>query len=117
MKFTFSYLASVSICMLAFQHPQAQTELATPPLPSIPDRIFNIKDFGALGDNQMDNTAAIQKAIDAAKNSGGGKVIISTGVYLCGPLQFASNLALQIDSGAVLKMLPMNKYPGGTTTG
>jgi len=117
MKFSFSYLATVSICMLAFQHPQAQTELATPPLPSIPDRIYNIKDFGALGDNQTDNTAAIQKAIDATKNSGGGKVIVSTGVYLCGPLQFASNLALQIDSGAVLKMLPMDKYPGGTTTG
>ena len=117
MKFSLSYLMAVSICISALQYSQAQTAFANPTLPTIPDRIFNVKDFGARGDNEMDNTVAIQKAIDAAQTSGGGMVIVPDGVYLCGPLQFASNLALQIDSGATVKMLPLDKYPGGTTTG
>jgi polygalacturonase len=117
MKFYLSYLFAVTACFLACQCSQSQTEFPTPPLPIIPDKIFNVKDFGAKGDNQTDNTEAIQKAINAAQNAGGGKVVISAGVYLCGPLQFASNLALQIDSGAILKMLPIDKYPGGTATG
>lgn len=36
---------------------------------------------------------------------------------MCGPLQFTSNFNLQIDEGAILKFLPIDKYPGGTTTG
>ena len=36
---------------------------------------------------------------------------------MCGPLQFTSNLDLQLDAGAILKFLPIDKYPGGTTTG
>jgi polygalacturonase len=104
-------------CLSAFQQGQAQAEFAIPTLPSIPNKIFNIKDFGALGDNQTDNTVAIQSAIAAAQNAGGGKVIIPAGTFLCGPLQFISSLDFHVDSGAILKMLPMDKYPGGTTTG
>lgn len=43
--------------------------------------------------------------------------MIPTGVYLCGPIQFGNKLNLHIDSGAVLKMLPIDKYPGGTNEG
>ncbi|HEY4150053.1 MAG TPA: glycosyl hydrolase family 28 protein [Chitinophagaceae bacterium] len=88
-----------------------------PKLPDIPDKTFNIKDFGAASDNQADNTAAIQKTINAAESAGGGKVVIPAGVYLCGPLQLGSSLDFQIDSGAMLKFLPIDRYPGGTTTG
>jgi len=118
MKTGFYFLAIVSICLSAFQHLQAQSEFVAPTLPSIPNKIFSIKDFGAVGDNQTDNTQPIQNAINAARDAGGGKVIVPAGVYLCGPLQFTSNnMDLQIDSGAILKLLPIDKYPGGTTTG
>src|SRR6476646_2319562 len=117
MKFFLLYVLGGSVCLSVFQYSQAQTELPIPTLPSIPDKMFNVKDFGAKGDNQTDNTEAIQKAINAATNAGGGKVVISPGIYLCGPLQFASNLALQIDSTAILKMLALDKYPGGTASG
>lgn len=93
-------------------------ELTSPPiLPSIPDRIFRVQDYDAKGDDQTDNTLAFQNAINAANSAGGGKVIVPCGVYLCGPLQFSSNLNLQIDSSAIVKFLPIDKYPGGTTTG
>jgi len=100
-----------------FSDIQAQSIWVAPTLPTIPDKIFNIKDFGAVADNATDNTKAIQNAINAAVNAGGGKVVVPQGEYLCGPLQFSSNLNLQIDSAAILRMLPINKYPGGTVEG
>jgi polygalacturonase len=105
------------ILLLAFQSLQAQPGLVTPALPDIPEKVFNVKEFGAISDNQADNTAAIQKAINTAESASGGKVLIPAGVYLCGPLQFGSSLDLQIDSGAVLKFLPFDRYPGGTSAG
>lgn len=41
----------------------------------------NVLDFGAVGDNIADDTAAIQAAIDAVAASGGGYVFFPTGTY------------------------------------
>ena len=96
---------------------KAQSNYVAPTLPTIPNKTFNVKDYGAVGDNVTDNTKAIQQAINAAANAGGGRVVIPSGIYLCGPFQFANNLDLQIDSAAILRMLPIDKYPGGTVEG
>ncbi len=96
---------------------KAQSKYEAPPLPSIPQRVFNVSNYNALGDDKTDNTKAIQSAIDAAVSAGGGQVVIPKGVYLCGPIQFGNNLNLHFDSGSILKMLPIDKYPGGTTDG
>ena len=96
---------------------KAQSAYIAPALPSLSDKSFNIKDYGAVGDSVTDNTKAIREAINNAINAGGGMVIIPAGVYLCGPVSFANNLNLHIDSGAILRMLPMKNYPGGTTDG
>lgn len=85
-----------------------------PALPVIPDKIFNVHDYGALGDGIATNTAAIQAALNAASAAGGGTVQIPPGVYLCGPLKLASKINLHLDAGALLRMLPMGKYPAGT---
>lgn len=47
-------------------------------------RIFNVKDYGALGDGSTDDTAEIQAAIDAAEAAGGGVVFFPAGVYVVG---------------------------------
>jgi polygalacturonase len=96
---------------------KAQSTFVTPTLPSIPDKTFNIKDYGAIADGKTDNTKAIQDAINAAGNAGGGMVEIPAGVYLCGPLQFVNNMNLQIETDAILRFLPIDRYPGGTTEG
>ena len=52
------------------------------------------------------STAAIQRAIDAAAESGGGEVALSGGTFLCGSLFLKSNVSLRIDADAVLKASP-----------
>jgi len=47
----------------------------------VPDR-FDVRDFGARGDGRTDDTAAVQKALDAAGRQGGGVVYAPRGNYL-----------------------------------
>jgi len=42
---------------------------------------FNVRSFGAVGDGQTDDTAAFQKALDAASKAGGGVVYAPVGNY------------------------------------
>jgi polygalacturonase len=95
----------------------APTVLASiqPALPEIPDKTFNVKDHGAVGDGVTTNTGAIQSAIAAARAAGGGVVEIPAGIFLCGPIQLASQINLRLDAGTILRLLPLGKYPGGTT--
>src|SRR5208283_5002169 len=41
----------------------------------------NVKDYGAKGDGQSDDTAAFQKAMDASAKAGGGTVMAPRGAY------------------------------------
>src|SRR5215467_11441399 len=43
---------------------------------------LNVKDFGATGDGSTDDTAAIQAAINAAIDQGGGTVYVPVGNYV-----------------------------------
>jgi len=86
---------------------------ADPALPVIPNQTFVVTDFGAVGDGITTNTTAIQNTINAASANGGGIVQIPVGTFLSGPLTMKSSINLQLDSGALLRMLPYDKYPGG----
>ena len=46
--------------------------------------VFNVRDFGATGDGVTKDTAAVQRAVDAASSAGGGEVLLPKGTYLCG---------------------------------
>ena len=107
-----SLLVAPAFSMILFM--QTAQASVNPTLPAIPDKIFNIKNYGAVGDGLATNTAAIQAAINAASASGGGVVEIPAGVFLCGPFRLSSQINLRLDSGAILRMLPLGKYPGGT---
>lgn len=78
--------------------------------------------YNAIGDGVFTNTVAISNAIAAANKGsttngliGGTVELPAPGIYLCGPLQLANNVNLQVDAGAVLRMLPYGSYPGGIT--
>jgi polygalacturonase len=87
---------------------------AAPPLPVIPAYSTNVTQspYNANGNGIFTNTTAIQNAITDVGNKGGGTVEIPAGVYLTGPLTMANNINLQIDAGAILRMLPMASWPG-----
>ena len=63
---------------------------------------FNIKDYGAINDGKTNNTVAIQKAIDACFNNGGGSVYVPAGVFVTGTVNLKSNIDLHLGNGAVL---------------
>lgn len=86
------------------------------PWPVIPGQTFNVLNYGAVGDGTTDNAAAIQSAINAAAQAGGGTVEIpSPGTYECGPLNLSNSINLQVDAGAELQMLPISKWPSAST--
>ena len=89
--------------------------VVNPEQPKIPGKVFSILSYSASGDGITTNTKAIQAAIDAAKAAGGGVVEVPAGVFLCGPLRFANRINLHLEKGAVLRMLPLETYPGGTS--
>jgi LEA14-like dessication related protein len=88
----------------------------SPAMPVIPPTVFNVTNYGAVGDGATDNTISIQNTINAASAAGGGIVEIPAGTYLSGPITLASKINLQIDTNALLQMLPLGVYPGGTTS-
>lgn len=49
--------------------------------PRIPDKSFNVQEFGASGDGVTDDTAAIQRGIDAVAETGGGRLYFPAGEY------------------------------------
>jgi polygalacturonase len=63
---------------------------------------FNILKYGAVGDAATLNTTAIQKAIDACYQSGGGKVIFPEGKFLSGTLVLKDNITIHFEKNAVL---------------
>ncbi len=95
---------------LAFQkeHPKEITSIKTPfemesvQLPMIPEREFNITDFGAVSDGETMNTDAIANAIEACSKAGGGRVVIPRGLWKTGPILFKSNIELVVEEGALV---------------
>jgi alpha-L-rhamnosidase len=63
---------------------------------------YLITDYGAIADGATLNTAAIQKAVDAAAAAGGGVAEIPKGRFLSGSIFLKKGVDLRLDDGAVL---------------
>ncbi len=63
---------------------------------------FNVKDFGATGDGATNDTSALQAAVEAASQVGGGTVFVPASQYVTGSIFLRDNITLFIDAGAVL---------------
>lgn len=65
--------------------------------------VYDVRDFGAVGDGVTKDTVAIQAAIDAASSAGGGTVELTSGTYISGSIWLKSNVDFHLAAGAVLK--------------
>jgi len=82
--------------------------------------VFNVRSYGATGDGKTVDTPAVNRAIEAASNAGGGTVLFPAGTYLCFSIHLKSNVGLHLDQGAVILAAESPKpgdqtgYNGGT---
>ena len=76
----------------------ASFQMPKVPVPSFPSGTYNVLDYGADKTGVALSTEAIQGAIDACTNAGGGTVIIPEGIYFTGPLTLKSNVRLYTEN-------------------
>ena len=62
----------------------------------------SVLEFGASGDGQTLDTAALQAAIETCALRGGGTVYLPAGRYLTGTLFFRHHITLHLEAGATL---------------
>ena len=62
-----------------------------------------ITEYGAVADGVTNCAAAIQAAVDAAAQAGGGRVMVPAGRFLSGSVMLRSHVELHLCSGAVLQ--------------
>jgi polygalacturonase len=67
---------------------------------------FDVRQFGAKGDGATIDSPAINAAIEAAANAGGGTVIFPAGVYASYSIHLKSKVALYIEQGATILAAP-----------
>lgn len=70
-------------------------------------------EHGAVGDGTTVNTKALQAAIDACAQAGGGTVVIPPNTFLSGALFFKQGVNLLVEKDAVLKSTTtLDDFPG-----
>ena len=72
---------------------------------------FNVRDYGAVGSGSVNDTPAIQRAIDAAAAAGGGTVLFPPGTYQSrNTIHLRSNITMSLSAGATLKGSSHDQY-------
>jgi len=70
------------------------------------DGIFDVTRYGARGDGETDDAAAIQRAIDKASVRGGTVVFPAGKTFLSGPLELKGGVGYRLEPGSVLLANP-----------
>jgi len=70
-------------------------------------KVFDVRQFGARGDGKTLDTVAIQAALDACGQAGGGTVKFSPGIYLSRPLILRTKTTVLLEKGATLLASPV----------
>jgi hypothetical protein len=72
--------------------------------PVFPARVFDIRAYGAEGNDTTDCTPAFKAAIAACNAAGGGQVLVpGPGTYRTGKIHLLSHVNLHVDGGATIR--------------
>ena len=110
------WLGGLGVAALAFNLTAWAAESSSTSAPAS-SKVFDVRQFGALGDGKALDTAAIQKALDECGKAGGGTVRFPAGTYLSQPISLHSKTTLLLDRGATLKATddPKDYLPASVT--
>lgn len=75
------------------------------PLPRLRPAVYNLTDFGGVGDGVTVNTEAFERAISAISKlgkKGGGQLNVPAGNWLTAPFNLTSHMTLFLDQDAVI---------------
>lgn len=75
-------------------------------------KVYNVRDYGAVGDGVHIDSPAINAAIEAAAADGGGVVFFPEGVYGSYSVRLKDNITLRFAEGSVLKAAKPTKEAG-----
>lgn len=64
--------------------------------------VFNLSDFGAVGDGVTVNTKAFETAISEIRKRGGGQLNVEPGHWLTAPFNLTSHMTLFLAENAVI---------------
>lgn len=74
--------------------------------------VFDVTAYGAVADGTTVNTGAIQAALDACSQAGGGTVVVPPGTFLTGSIELKSHTTLFLENGSTLRFAEdMAEYP------
>jgi polygalacturonase len=74
--------------------------------------VFDVRDFGAVGDGATLDTAAVRSAFAAAAAANGGEVVFPAGyTFLTGPFNFTSNNAITVAGTVMFTNDPRVDWP------
>jgi polygalacturonase len=75
--------------------------------------VFNVRDYGAVGDNTTYDTTSVRAAAKALLHAGGGTLLFpSGGKFLTGPFNISSHSVVVIEAGAIVTGSPRKvDYP------
>lgn len=65
-------------------------------------KVFNVKDFGAVSDGMTSDTACVQACIDACAASGGGTVFFPLGEYVLATVFLKSGVHIRFEDGTII---------------
>jgi polygalacturonase len=106
-------ISSSGVLALVESTATAQSHKETQPVANAkPALTLNVRDYGAVGDGTIKDTAALQQAIDRCWVFGGGEVVVPAGNYFTGAIALRSNVLLLLEKDAVILGSPdFDDYP------